>query len=176
MLHGVLTVNTLNWCTLRNSAVSAAGLPRCHLQPVTWKVLPKLDTMNAAAKPANARRSGARRRQTPCVPYTSSLMSRMSVEGRAGLRAGAFPQPSDGGAGVVRAVDDDGAGARVMAALILAKSGRKVPGVRARASPCRRPARCWARSCRSRGRARSPRRPVHDGKDGGDDGLRGTRR
>jgi hypothetical protein len=25
VLHGVLTVNTLNWCTLRNSAVSGAG-------------------------------------------------------------------------------------------------------------------------------------------------------
>jgi hypothetical protein len=34
---GVLTVNTLNWCTLRNSAVRAAGAATVPtFQPVTW--------------------------------------------------------------------------------------------------------------------------------------------
>ena len=60
-----------------------------------------------------------------------------------------------------------------MAALILAKSGRKVPGVSGTRTACRRPARCWARSCRSRGSSTITSSRVHDGQDGGDDGLRG---
>ena len=46
----VFTVNTLNWCTFLNSAVSEAGAATVPtFQPVTWKVLPKLETMKARA-------------------------------------------------------------------------------------------------------------------------------
>jgi hypothetical protein len=96
------------------------------------------------------------------------------VGGRQQVFSGACPRRPDGGAGVVRAVDDHGAVRGVMAAAILAKSGRKLPGVSG--------TRTHAAGQLDVGHVAVVAGLEHDhlvarlhaGQDGGEDGLRGA--
>ena len=124
---GVLTVNTLNWCTLRNSAVMAGAATVPTFQPVTWKVLPKLDDEARAARPAKrARRSGAPAPSNTICSYTSSPISRMLV-GPAVLSARMSSAVQMVALGLCGLLMMSRRVRGVMAAAIFAKSGRKLP-------------------------------------------------
>ena len=129
---GVFTVNTLNWCTLRNSAMSGAGAATVPtFQPVTWKVLPKLDTMKArAASPGKRAALWCAAPSNTMCSYTSSLMSSTSVGASNSCRVCMSCALQTVALGLCGLLMIRARVRGVRAALILPKSGRKVPGAR----------------------------------------------